>query len=117
MQETAQSLSDGCNQITGAGDKVVPVTAADISGLWYVQNDGTYGDDLIGYSPAVLRYYQTYAGSGNCSLQLQQAMQINADNNGWQTYATNSMTISVQPSQVSVTRGGATATKNPYPVQ
>jgi hypothetical protein len=64
-----------------------------------------------------LCYYQTYAGSGNCSLQLSQAMQINVDNNAWQTYATNSVVISIQPTQVSVSRASATATKNPYPTR
>src|SRR5260370_41763023 len=39
VQETPQSLIDGCNQITGTGDRVVPVTAADINGLWNMQND------------------------------------------------------------------------------
>jgi hypothetical protein len=117
VRETAQSLNDGCNQITGTADSVFPVTSTDISASWYLQNDGTYGDDLIGYGPAIARYYQTYAGSGNCSLQLQQGMQINVDSSGWQTYATNSVTIAVQPTQISVTRNGTTATKAPYPVQ
>ena len=118
MRETAISITDGCHSLVlDPRDGPRLVTSADVNGVWNIISDGSYADDLIGYGPATARFYQNLLPSnGSCSLSLQQGMQINITN-GFQSYATNSVTLLIKPTSVTVTRAGITATKDPYPVQ
>jgi hypothetical protein len=114
VQESAASITDGCNDATGSA-YVNPVTSQDLQSSWYLAADGSYGDDLIGYGPAAARYYQTVAG--NCSLQVTQLMLINTGSGNSAQYAQNAITVALTPTTVSVTRQNATGSKNPFPVQ
>jgi len=118
VKEAGQSFSDGCNNMTGT-QYLTPVTNNTLNSTWNVQLDNSYQDDMIGYSPSVTRYYQTYAlnGAGSCSLTGNQLMSIRVGAITYSQYATNSVSVTVNPSSLSVTRGNATGTKNPYPVQ
>jgi len=72
----------------------------------------------MGYGPGILRYYQTYAGTGTCMLTLTQAMGINADGNSPpMNYHNHPVTISVAPTSISVTRDTSSSGIVTYPTQ
>jgi hypothetical protein len=119
VSESAPSLTDGCNQITGTDDGVMPFTADSVNSFWFVQVNNQYYFDLMGYGPAVTRYYQTYAGSNGCTFQMTQAMSVNSNAGQGQPvlYASHPVTVSVMPTSVSVTRDNASSGTLTYPAQ
>jgi hypothetical protein len=81
-----------------------------------VQNNNQYYFDLMGYGPAVTRYYQTYASAG-CTLSLFQNMSIYGVGTQTFAYASHPVTVSLTSSSVAVARGSAFSGVLSYPTQ
>jgi hypothetical protein len=109
-------LLTGATKKTTSIDNVQPADSSSFASIWYVATDNTYQWDLMGYGPAVVRYYQINAG-GACALSATQMMSINAGGTSPVQYASHPVVFTVAPTSISVTRGNASAGAKTYPNQ
>jgi hypothetical protein len=117
------SVTDGCWDSTSF---LKPVTQVDeesntLSGTWAIQSNNTYGDDMIGYDPATVLYYQQHRAQSKlsmpCVMSAQQQMQIQTGSGVWQTYQTNPIAVTVGSGSVEVKRNNADSGNLQYPYQ
>jgi hypothetical protein len=117
------SVSDGCWDSTSL---LKPVTQVDgqsttNAGAWAIQSDNSYGEDMIGYDPGTVLYYQQHRANTGlsmpCNMTAQQQMQIQTGSGTWQTYQANPITVTISPSSVDVKRNNADSGSLQYPYQ
>jgi hypothetical protein len=90
------------------------------AGAWAIQSNNSYGDDMIGYDPGTVLYYQQHRAKLGlampCMLTAQQQMQIQSANGNWSMYQTNPIVVMVSSSSVVVVRNGISSDVLEYPI-
>ncbi len=115
------SVSDGCWDSSSILKPVTQVDGASntYAGAWAVQPDNSYGDDMIGYDPGAVLYYQQHRAqqklSMPCVMSSQQEMQMQTGNKTWQAYQTNAITVTLGSATLEVKRNNADSGALQYP--
>lgn len=107
VQEQPGTGSGTCYQQV-SNSAVAEITTTNGSS-WNVQDDNTWGYDVIGFPPSAVTYYQKHLPPGvSCTVSVQTQMQIQSasGSSGWVPYGSPlTLTFSVTPSGTGVKRG------------
>jgi VCBS repeat protein len=116
------TANDGCWDSTSAISQNTEVDGQSntSAGAWAIQSNNSYGDDMIGYDPGTVLYYQQHRAKLGlampCMLTAQQQMQIQSANGNWSMYQTNPIVVMVSSSSVVVVRNGISSDVLEYPI-
>lgn len=86
-------------------------TSGPTSGIWTVNPDNTWGDDLVGWTATGVAYYRAH-GRAPCGFTVHQQMTMMCPNGSFQNYGpVNNLASSFTATTVTSVRAGGTATR------